>query len=128
MPRSPLAMLIPIRFESDIRGNSERVMKCSNPSCSHGIGLVSYGRGWFNKRRFCSKKCRDDFKIERPELRQQEQGIGGSNSRTQPDMETPWHKTNPKNSDVLNARHVTKSCESMQDRKQAIGGCIPKFH
>jgi hypothetical protein len=39
-------------------------MKCSNPNCSHGIGLVSYRRGWFNKRRFCSKKCRDDFKVE----------------------------------------------------------------
>jgi hypothetical protein len=36
-------------------------MKCANPKCHHGIGLVSYRRGWFNRRRFCSKKCRDEF-------------------------------------------------------------------
>ena len=40
-------------------------MKCANHDCKHGIGLVSYRRGWFDKRRFCSKKCRDesDFKL-----------------------------------------------------------------
>src|SRR5215475_1450795 len=42
------------------------VMKCSNPNCRHGIGLVSYQRGWFDKQRFCSKKCRDDLGVERP--------------------------------------------------------------
>jgi hypothetical protein len=36
-------------------------MKCANPKCHHGIGLVFYRRGWFNRRRFCSKKCRDEF-------------------------------------------------------------------
>jgi ribosomal protein L24E len=38
-------------------------MKCSNLNCGHGIGLVSYRRGWW---RFCSKKCRDDFTAARP--------------------------------------------------------------
>jgi hypothetical protein len=33
-------------------------MKFSNLNCNHGIGLVSYQRRWFEKRRFCSKKCR----------------------------------------------------------------------
>ena len=51
-------------------------MKCSNPNCGHGIGLVSYRRGWFDKRRFCSKKCRDDFTIERPRSSQQEHLAG----------------------------------------------------
>jgi hypothetical protein len=34
-------------------------MKCSNPDCTRGIGLVAYQRGWFSKRRYCSKHCRD---------------------------------------------------------------------
>ena len=27
-------------------------MNCSSPNCGHGIGLVSYQRYWFDKRRF----------------------------------------------------------------------------
>jgi hypothetical protein len=34
-------------------------MKCSNPDCNRGIGLVAYRRGWFSKRRYCSRHCRD---------------------------------------------------------------------
>jgi hypothetical protein len=34
-------------------------MKCSNPDCNRGIGLVAYRRGWFSKRRYCSRNCRD---------------------------------------------------------------------
>ena len=51
-------------------------MKCSNLHCGHGIGLVSYRRGWFDKRRFCSKKCRDNFTVERPRPSQQERLVG----------------------------------------------------
>ena len=51
-------------------------MKCSNLNCGHGIGLVSYRRHWFDKRRFCSKKCRDDFTVERPRPSQQERRVG----------------------------------------------------
>lgn len=40
-------------------------MKCSNPQCNQGIGLVSYRRGAFTKGRYCSKKCRDNYVIER---------------------------------------------------------------
>src|SRR5262245_54507116 len=61
-------------YQSSLRivpKDKESVMKCSNPSCSHDIGLVSYRRGWFDKRRYCSKKCRDDFKVERSESHQQ---------------------------------------------------------
>jgi hypothetical protein len=36
-------------------------MKCSNPYCSRGIGLVSHRRGWIGKGRYCSRKCRDTF-------------------------------------------------------------------
>jgi hypothetical protein len=39
-------------------------MKCSNPQCNHGIGLVSYRRA-FAKGRYCSKKCRNSYVIER---------------------------------------------------------------
>ena len=41
-------------------------MKCSNPKCNRGIGLVSHRRGWFDERRHCSRRCRDVFKVERP--------------------------------------------------------------
>ena len=51
-------------------------MKCSNPNCSHRIGLVSYQRGWFDKRRFCSKRCQDDFTAARPRPSQQERLAG----------------------------------------------------
>jgi len=46
-------------------------MKCSNSSCNHGIGLVAYRRGWFSKRHYCSKQCRDTFVAERPKQSQQ---------------------------------------------------------
>jgi len=46
------------------------VMKCSNPECNRGIGLVAYRRGWFNKRRYCSKQCRDAFATDTPRLQQ----------------------------------------------------------
>ena len=43
-------------------------MKCSNPDCSRGIGLVAYQRDWFSKRRYCSKHCRDAFAVDAPNL------------------------------------------------------------
>jgi hypothetical protein len=42
-------------------------MKCSNPECNRGIGLVAYRRGWFSKRRYCSKSCRDAFVADAPQ-------------------------------------------------------------
>ena len=47
-------------------------MKCSNPDCNRDIGLVTYRRGWFNKRRYCSKHCRDAFVAQKL---QQKQGV-----------------------------------------------------
>jgi hypothetical protein len=41
-------------------------MKCSNHDCNRGIGLVAYRRGWFDRRRYCSRQCRDTFGAERP--------------------------------------------------------------
>ena len=46
-------------------------MKCANPECNREIGLVAYRRGWFSKRRYCSKHCRYAFV---PQKRQQKQG------------------------------------------------------
>jgi hypothetical protein len=40
-------------------------MKCSNPQCNRGIGLASYRCGAFTKGRYCSKKGRDSYVIER---------------------------------------------------------------
>jgi hypothetical protein len=45
-------------------------MKCSNPDCNRGIGLVAYRRGWFSKRRYCSKHCRDSFVADAPKPQQ----------------------------------------------------------
>jgi len=47
-------------------------MKCSNPECNRGIGLVSHQRKWFDKRRYCSMRCRDAFKVGRPKPLSQE--------------------------------------------------------
>jgi hypothetical protein len=45
-------------------------MKCSNPDCNRGIGLVAYRRGWFSKRPYCSKHCRDAFVADPPRPQQ----------------------------------------------------------
>jgi hypothetical protein len=50
--------------------HEESVMKCSNPDCNRGIGLVAYRRGWFSKRRYCSRNCRDAFVAVAPKLQQ----------------------------------------------------------
>ena len=47
-------------------------MKCSNPDCDRGIGLVAYQRGWLTKRRYCSRNCRDAFVVDRPRQLQPE--------------------------------------------------------
>jgi hypothetical protein len=47
-------------------------MKCANPDCNRSIGLVTYRRGWFSKRRYCSRQCRDTFVAARPTQSQQE--------------------------------------------------------
>jgi hypothetical protein len=48
----------------------EGVMKCSNPECIRGIGIVASRRGWFGRRCYCSKHCRDAFVADAPKLRQ----------------------------------------------------------
>jgi hypothetical protein len=35
----------------------ESVVRCSNPKCNRGIGLVFHQRGWFSKRRHRSRDC-----------------------------------------------------------------------
>jgi hypothetical protein len=35
-------------------------------------GLVAYRRGWFSKRRYCSRQCRDTFVAMRPTQSQHE--------------------------------------------------------
>jgi hypothetical protein len=43
-------------------------MKCSNPHFNRGIGFVAHQRGWSDKRRYCSKKCRNTFVARRPKM------------------------------------------------------------
>ena len=45
-------------------------MKCSNPGCNRGIGLIAYQRGWFSKGLYCSKHCRNAFVADAPNLQQ----------------------------------------------------------
>jgi len=45
-------------------------MKCSNPDCDHGIGLVAHRRGWFSEARYCSKHCREAIAAHEPNLQQ----------------------------------------------------------
>jgi hypothetical protein len=44
-------------------------MKCANPACNRGIGLVAHRRGWFGKEHYCSRKCRDTFVAELAKLK-----------------------------------------------------------
>ena len=48
-------------------------MKCSNPDCNRGIGLIAHRRGWFSKRRYCSRNCRDALAACLPKRSHQEQ-------------------------------------------------------
>jgi hypothetical protein len=43
-------------------------MKCSNPDCNRGIGLIGYQRGWLSNRRYCSRHCRNAFVADAPKL------------------------------------------------------------
>lgn len=52
------------------RSWKESVMKCSNPDCNRGIGLVAYRRSPFSKRRYCSKRCRDARVADAPKAPQ----------------------------------------------------------
>lgn len=36
-------------------------MRCANPRCNRGIGLVSHRLGAFDKRYACSKDCRTEI-------------------------------------------------------------------
>ena len=46
-------------------------MKCSNPVCNRGIGLVSYRRGWlFSDGLYCSTHCRNALVADSPNLEQ----------------------------------------------------------
>lgn len=46
-------------------------MRCSNPDCNRGIGLISHRRSWLGKRRYCSIKCRETFAApQRPQQQQ----------------------------------------------------------
>jgi hypothetical protein len=48
-------------------------MKCSSPYCNRGIGLIAHRRGWFSKRRYCSRNCRDAFVADLPKWSPHEQ-------------------------------------------------------
>jgi hypothetical protein len=52
-------------------------MKCSNPHCNRGIGLIAHRR-WFSKQRYCSKSCRNAFMPDLPNRSNQ----GGTPSTT----------------------------------------------
>ena len=52
----------------------ECVMKCANHNCNRGIGLISYRRGWFGKRLYCCRECRDTFVTAPPEGSHRERG------------------------------------------------------
>jgi hypothetical protein len=57
------------------RRSREGVMKCSNPDCGYGIGLVSHRRSWFDKQRYCSKRCLDAVTSQVTERRSSHQRL-----------------------------------------------------
>ena len=48
-------------------------MRCSNPYCNRGIGLLAHRRGWFSRRRYCSRNCRYAFVADVPKRSHLEQ-------------------------------------------------------
>jgi hypothetical protein len=62
---------LPFRIMLPRNPKRRRVMKCSNPNCSHGIGLVAYRRGLFGKGLYCSKQCRDTL-VRQPQRQHQD--------------------------------------------------------
>jgi hypothetical protein len=54
----------------------ESVMKCSNPDCNRGIGLLAHRRGWFGNELFCSKICRDAPVADRLKRSKRTSGAG----------------------------------------------------
>jgi hypothetical protein len=48
-------------------------MRCSNPYCNRGIGLLAHRRGWFPRRRYCSRNCHYAFVAGLPKRSYQEQ-------------------------------------------------------
>jgi len=53
-------------------------MKCSNPDCNRGIGLVSHQRSWFDRQRYCSKRCCEAIASKATERRSSHQPRGTS--------------------------------------------------
>jgi hypothetical protein len=49
-------------------------MRCSNPYCNRGIGLLAHRRGWFSRRRYCSRNCHYAFVAVLPK-RSREQSV-----------------------------------------------------
>jgi hypothetical protein len=47
-------------------------MKCANPECDRGVGLVHHRRRWFSKRRYGSKNYRDTFVADLAKQSEQE--------------------------------------------------------
>ena len=70
-------------------------MKCSNPDCNCSIGLVAYRRGWFSKRRYCSKRCRDAFVADAPTLQQKRNEMTYFEWLFLQPIENPQLKLNP---------------------------------
>ncbi len=48
-------------------------MKCSSILCDKHLGLTSYRVSALGNQRFCSEKCRDDFRSRREKALQQEE-------------------------------------------------------
>jgi hypothetical protein len=44
-------------------------MKCSNPDCIRGIGLVAYQRGWFTSGAIVQRVAADGIVADRPRRR-----------------------------------------------------------
>ncbi len=47
-------------------------MKCANPNCNRGIGLITYRRFWSSKRRYCSRQCCNSSVVPAKRLRQEQ--------------------------------------------------------
>ena len=107
-------------------------MKCSNPGCNRGIGLVAYRRGWLNKQGYCSRHCRDLFVADAANLQGCDRNLAEASasvaamqarikSLSGTDKSEICNATRLYFFEVVKARAVTALCKSGAERERDLG-------
>jgi hypothetical protein len=90
-------------------------MKCANPNCNRGIGLITYRHGWFGTYRYCSEQCRDVFVTEPPKQSQRGRRAATYFERLfLQTLENPQPRLRPA---VIRMRQRNSVCDKAQEKR-----------